>query len=304
MNGGKVLWLIEEARVNSDSLFSGETVALYQPLGVEDQLFRYGARINPSVIQDIECAPIRLSVRSGTGSSQIVPFPWFYYPLLRPSSKHPVTRNLNRVKGQYTNYIDTVGLDPAIKKTVLLETSERTRIMNPPFVISLKEAENAPDQNNFNRAHLPVAILLDGVFPSAFRNRMVSNLVNDRSFRIKAQSKPTRMIVVADADIIRNDVRREGKTLMPFPLGQDRVSGVTYGNSDFIVNCINYLTDENNLMELRSRELKMRLLNRGKIKNEKLKWQVINIAGPVLLVLIAGLIYNHFRKKIYSGSMS
>ena len=291
MNGGKIVWFAEAVRVNSDSLISGETVALYQPLNIEDQLFRYGVRINPSIVQDLECAPIRLSVKSGSGTSQIVPFPWTYYPLLKSMPAHPVTRNLNRVKGEYVNNIDTVGLNPSIKKTILLETSGFTRTVNPPFAIRLSEAENLPDENSFNRKALPVAVLLEGVFPSAFRNRMKS---------IKTESVPTKIIVVADGDIIRNEVRRTGVTGTPFPLGQDRASGITYGNSDFIINCLNYLVDDHNIMELRSRELKLRLLNRSMIKNERFKWQVINIAGPVLLVVLAGLFYSYFRRKIYT----
>ncbi len=119
MNGGKVLWLIDEVAVNADSLVYGETVGLYRPLNIEDQLFRYGVRINPSIVQDIECVPIRLMVMSGGTRQQVVPAPWVYYPLLKPSPDHPITRNLNRVEGEFVNYIDTVGLDQAIRKKIL-----------------------------------------------------------------------------------------------------------------------------------------------------------------------------------------
>jgi gliding-associated putative ABC transporter substrate-binding component GldG len=300
MKGGKVLWLAEETRINTDSLTTGETVALYQPLNLEDQLFRYGARINPAIVQDIECAPIRLSVRTGAGNSQVILLPWMYYPLLKPSPSHPITRNLNRIRGEYPNYLDTVGLNPAIRKTILLETSSHTRILNPPLIIRLKEAENIPDESTFNRSRLPVAVLLEGVFPSAFRNRMISGIVKDKSFRITTESVPTKMIIIADADIIRNEVKRTGVAETPYPLGQDRMSGITYGNSDFIVNCLNYLVDEKGIMELRSREIKLRLLDRNRIRNEKTEWQIINIFGPILLVVAAGFIYSWFRRKTYT----
>ncbi len=300
MKGGKVIWCVEEVKVNSDSLTGGETVALYRPLNIEDMLFRYGARVNPSVVQDLDCAPIRLSIKTGGDHQQIVPFKWVYYPLLTPAPSHPITRNLNKVKGEFVNYIDTVGLDPAIRKTVLLATSAFTRTLNPPFLIRLKEAESLPDEKSFNRSRLPVAVLLEGVFPSAFRNRMTQNLLQDKTLKIKTESKKSKMIVISDADIVRNEVRRMGTSETPFPLGQDKVTGQLYGNRDFIINCLNYLVDNTGIMELRSRELKLRLLDRTRVKNERLKWQIFNIAGPVLIVIIAGLIYSYFRKRMFT----
>ena len=300
MNGGKVIWCVEEVKVNSDSLTGGETVALYQPLNIEDQLFRYGVRVNPSIVQDLDCAPIRLSVKNGSGNQQIVPFPWVYFPLLNPASSHPITRSLNKVKGEFINYIDTVGLDPAIRKTILLTTSGFTRTLNPPLLIRLKEAESVPDEKSYNKSGLPVAVLLEGVFPSAFRNRMTEYLLQDKCFKIKTESVLTKMIVIADADIVRNEVRRVGSSETPYPLGQDKVTGQLYGNRDFLINCLNYMVDDKRIMELRSRELKLRLLDRTRVKNERMKWQLINIAGPVLFVIMAGLIYSCLRKKLYT----
>lgn len=300
MNGGKVLWLFDEVAVNSDSLVYGETVALYRPLNIEDQLFRYGARVNPAIIQDIDCGNIMLSIRSGSSQQQFLPFPWLYDPLLIPASNHSITRNLNRVKGVFSNYIDTVGLDPAIRKKVLLTTSNLSRILSPPLLISLKEAELVPDEKEFNKSNLPVAVLLEGVFPSAFINRMTGNLIDDKNFRIRTESEQTKMIVIADADIIINEVRRVGLEETPLNLGQDKYTGQIFGNRDFLINCLNYLVDDNGLMELRSRELKLRLLNNTKIKTEKFRWQLINIAGPVLIVLVAGIIYNYFRRRRFS----
>ncbi len=301
MKGGKVLWLFNEVAVNADSLAFGETVGLYRPLNIEDQIFRYGARVNPEIIQDLECMIIRLKVSTSGTNQQIVPVPWVYYPLLIPSANHPITRNLNRVKAEFANYIDTVGHDAAIKKTVLLTTSKFTRTLSPPLMISLKEAELTPNEKEFNKSNLPVAVLLEGVFPSVFRNRVVSNLTGDKNFKIITESRPTRQIVISDADIIRNEVRRVGVEETPLPLGQDKYTGQMFGNRDFLINCLNYLVDDHGIMELRSRELKLRLLDRMKLKSEKTKWQLINILGPVLLVISAGLIYNYFRKKKYTS---
>lgn len=300
MNGGKVVWLYEEVSVNTDTLVYGETVALYRPLNIEDQLFRYGARINPVIVQDLECMLIRLTVMSGGSPQQIVPAQWFYFPLLSPSSDHPVTRNLNKVKGEYTNYIDTVGLDRAISKRVLLSTSPFARTLSPPFIIRLKETELIPVESDFNKSNLPVAVLLEGVFPSAFRNRMTDHLIPDKNLTVKTESVRTKMIVIADGDIIRNEVRRSGTTEIHYPLGQDRYTGQIFGNRDFILNCLNYLVDDNGIMKLRSRELKLRLLDRNRIRIERLKWQLVNITVPVLIVILAGILYGFLRKKYYT----
>jgi len=300
MNGGKVIWLIDEVAVNSDSLVYGNTVGLYRPLNIEDQLFRYGVRVNPAVVQDLECSLIRLTVMSAEARQQVVSLPWPYYPLLLPSPNHPITRNLNRIIGEFTNYIDTVGLDQAIRKEVLLATSDFSRTLSPPLLISLKEAELTPDEKEFNKSNLPVAVLLEGIFPSAFKNRMTSNLIDDKNFIVKTESIDTKMIVIADGDIIRNEVRRAGLEESPLTLGQDKYTGQIFGNRDFLINCLNYLVDDNGIMELRSRELKLRLLDNSKIKSEKLKWQLINITGPVLIVLLAGLLYSYIRKRNYT----
>jgi ABC-2 type transport system permease protein len=237
---------------------------------------------------------------SGGTRQQVVPAPWVYYPLLKPSANHPITRSLNRVWGKFVNYIDTVGLDYAIRKKILLSTSDLSRTVTPPMLISLKEAEIPLAEKDFNKKNLPVAVLLEGTFPSAFKNRMVSNLTDDKNFRIRTESKETRMIVIADADIIRNDVKRSGMKETPLPLGQDKYTGELYGNKDFLVNCMNWLVDRNGIMELRSRELKLRLLNTHMIKTERLKWEMINIAGPILIVILAGLLYNYFRRRKYT----
>ncbi|MGC1391670.1 MAG: hypothetical protein WA816_11585, partial [Bacteroidales bacterium] len=296
----KVLWLIDEVAVNSDSLMFGQTAGLFRPLNIEDQLFRYGVRINHVIVQDIECVPIRLMVMSGGTRQQVVSAPWVYYPLLKPSANHPITRNLNRVEGEFVNSIDTVGLDPAIRKKILLSTSEFSRTISPPVMISLKEADRTPVEKDFNKPNLPVAVLLEGIFPSAFKNRMVSNFTEDKNLKIRTESKETRMIVIADADIIRNEVKKSGLNEISQPLGRDKYTGQEYGNRDFLINCLNWLVDKNGIMELRSRELKLRLLNSKMIKTEKVKWQIINILGPVIIVTLGGLFYNYFRRRKYT----
>jgi len=301
MKGGKVMWLFDEVAVNADSLVFGSTVGIYRPLNIEDQLFSYGARVNPEIVQDIESMILRMKVGKSNTNQQLVAVPWLYYPLLTPASDNPITRNLNRVKGEFTNYIDTVGLDPAVKKKILLSTSKFSRLLSPPLIISLKEAELTPNEKEFNKSNLPVAVLLEGKFTSVFKNRMTGNITDDKNLKIKTESVKTKLIVIADADIIRNDVRRVGLKETPLPLGQDRYTKQMYGNSDFLINCLNYLVDDNGIMELRSRELKLRLLNTSLIKQGKFRWQLLNIAGPVLIVILAGFLYNFLRRRTYSG---
>lgn len=298
MHGGKAVWLIDEVRVSSDTLAAlGETLAMYQPLNVEDMLFRYGARINPEIIQDLECQVIRLSVSTSPDQQQMISTSWIYNPMLVPSPTHPITRNINRIKGEFVNSVDTVGLDPAIKKTILLTSSATAKTITPPTMIRLSETEEMPDESQYNKSNIPVAILLEGTFPSAFKNRMTGQYVDDPSYKVLTESVDTKMIVIADGDIIRNDVEvTNAGGLSPLSLSQDNNTGEPLGNRDFIVNSLNYLVNDNGLMDLRSREVKLRLLDKVKIRNERLKWQIINVICPVLIVILAGIIYNYLRR--------
>jgi ABC-2 type transport system permease protein len=204
------------------------------------------------------------------------------------------------VAGKFVNTIDTVGFDPAIRKSILLTTSDFSKTLTPPLLISLREADQIPDEKEFGKSKLPVAILLEGVFPSAFRNRMTGSLVSDPAFKLKEESTETKMIVIADGDIIRNEIQRSGASAGFYPLGKDRYTDELLGNRDFLVNCVNYLVDDNGLMELRSREVRLRLLDRNKLRASKNMWQAVNVAGPVLIVIISGMIYGWIRKRKYT----
>ncbi len=299
MNGGRVLWLAEEVTVNADSLVAGSTVALYEPLTISDMLFRYGARINPVIVQDADCMLIPLKVTNPGGEAQYVPTPWVYYPLLRPSQDSPITRNLNRVKAEFASTVDTVGRDLRVRKSILLTTSPETRTVMPPLVISLEEADQLVPDAMFNAGPLPVAVLLEGTFSSVFANRMAGSIMGDPGLVTVTESKPTKMIVVADGDIIRNEITWEGGNPEPLTLGLDRYTMQTFGNKDFLVNCINYLVNDNGLIEMRSRELKPRLLDQARIKSRRSLWQVVNTVVPVLIIILAGVAYNALRRRHY-----
>jgi len=295
MKGGRVLWLAEEVYVDSDSLAYGETVAFYNPLGLGDMLFRYGARINPAIVQDIECLRIPLKILGPNNQSQITPVPWPYYPLLVPSPGHPVTRNINRVKGEFVNSIDTVGLDTAVKKSIILTSSAYSRTINPPVLISLNETNSPPGVSEFTRKNIPVAVILEGTFTSVFRNRLIPGITD--AVQVMETSVPTRQIVVADGNIIRNEVSVSGGSAVPLPLGQDRYTMQTFGNKDFIINSLNWLVDDNGLMELRSREMRLRLLDKAFVRKNLGVIRILNIIVPVLLLAVAGLLYSWLRKK-------
>lgn len=299
MNGGRVLWLAEEVTVNADSLVAGSTVALYEPLTISDMLFRYGARINPVIVQDADCMLIPLKVTNPGGEAQYVPTPWVYYPLLRPSPDSPITRNLNRVKAGFASTVDTVGRDSRVRKSILLTTSPEARTVMPPMVISLEEADQLVPDAMFNAGPLPVAVLLEGTFSSVFANRMAGSIMGDPGLVTATESKPTKMIVVADGDIIRNEISWEGGNPEPLTLGLDRYTMQTFGNKDFLVNCINYLVNDNGLIEMRSRELKPRLLDQARIKSQRSLWQVVNTVVPVLIIILAGVVYNALRRRHY-----
>lgn len=300
MNGGRVLWMAEAVRTDADSLTAGSTVALYEPLSIDDMLFRYGARINPVIIRDADCLLIPLKIEGEGGGSQYIPSPWYYYPLLRPSQEHPVTRNLNRVKAEFAGTVDTVGRNPAVRKSVLLTTSPRSGILSPPAVISLDEAAEPIPETMLSSGPLPVAVLLEGTFTSIFANRNAESIMGESGLTTITESRPAKMIVIADADIVRNEISWNSGRAEPLTLGLDRYTMQTFGNKDFIVNCVNYLVNDNGLIEMRARELKPRLLDATRIKSERGVWQVVNTVIPVIIIAAAGMIFNLLRRRHYT----
>jgi len=299
MRGGKVMWLIDGANVHTDSLTTANmTFALASELNLEDQLFIYGVRINPVVVQDMMYHPIHVTLAEGP--ARMSQAPWLYYPLVAPSPKHVITRNLGHVWHRYASDIDTLRHDSGIRKSILLQTSELSRTRSLPCLISLNEIQRMPEMQQFNKPHRITAVLLEGHFPSVFRSRNARNLFPELQEKQAEKSVDTKMLVVADGDIACNDVRYTPNGAVPsFPLGFDRYTGQTFANKDFLVNALNYLTDDAGLMNLRNREFKLRLLNKQKVASEQLKWQVINLILPMLLLLAGGLAYNRWRHHCY-----
>jgi len=301
MHGGKLLWLIDPVQVNTDSLVTGTTYALYFPLNIEDQLFRYGVRINPNLIRDIQCHVIPVNKGMSGGQPQWQLTPWYYYPLVAPPAGNTITRNLNLILFQFASVIDTVGDDPGIVKKVLLASSPYSDIVEVPAIISLRETDRQPGEQEFKESFKPLAVLAEGQFQSVFNNRPVPPQVSRRQgMTFRNISRLTKMIVVSDGDVIRNDVTMssQGGPVIG-QLGMDRYTSQVFGNKEFILNAVNYLTDATGLMELRGREFKLRLLDKKRITDERTGWILLNTAGPVIVVILFGILFNLRRKSRY-----
>ena len=299
MNGGKVLWFLDVVRVSLDSLLDGSTYAFYSPVNIDDQLFRYGVRINPDLVKDIQCHVIPVNKGLAGGSPQWSLSPWFYFPVISPSDKYPVTKSLNMIKLEFASSIDTVGEPGKIIKEVLLATSPYTKLVQLPELVSLSESDIAPKELEFNSSSVPVGVILEGSFESVFKNRSIPEGVSGGPPQIKTSGDRTSMLVVSDGDIIKNEVLPTADGPAIEPLGFDRYTSQVFGNSDFILNAVNYMTDETGLITLRGRELKLRLLDREKVRDERLKWELINLVLPSIIIILAGLVINIYRKKAY-----
>jgi ABC-2 type transport system permease protein len=271
---------------------SGTTYALSMPLNLENQLFKYGVRINPNLVLDMRSGAIPIPVNK---KYQLMP--WFYFPLLLQSNNHPIVNNLNLVKGEFASTLDTVSV-PDVKKTYLLSTSKYTSIQNAPARIDVRIVFKEPDVRMFNVAYKPVAVLLEGKFESLYKNHVPPGIDSIPQIKFKEKSPLTKMIVVSDGDLIKNAVQHS--TNRAYPLGYDIYSKQTYGNSNFILNAINYLCDDSGLLEVRSRELKLRMMDRKKTVEEKLKWQTMNTAVPIALVILYGISQAIIRKRKFS----
>lgn len=287
LNGGKMLWLAEMTSMETDSLFNenGSAVALYRDLNLGDYFFSYGLRINPALVNDLYSAPIILASGSGN-NTRFNPYPWFYSPLTSSPNDHPIINNIEAVKFEYANPIDTLAND--IKKTVLLSSSPQSKVEGVPLQISLEMVSKKPDLETYNAGEQPLAVLLEGEFTSVYKNRV-------KPFELESHidtGKPSKMLVVSDGDVIKNDLQQG----QPLELGFERYTGNTYGNKEFLLNAVNYLLDDTGLINIRSKEINLAFLDKEKAASERQKWQLINLAGPLVLLLLFGIGFYYFRR--------
>ncbi len=302
MQGGKVLWLISPVQVSSDSLSKGhQTLAFPRDLNLNDQLFKYGIRLNYDLLQDVECARIRVNTAPPGAAPQFTLHPWYYSPLLIPADDHPLSRNLNRLFAEFVSSIDTVSGNPSVRKDIILTTSPYARAVKSPSTVSLRNIDNPPARELFNRPFIPAGVLLEGKFTSNFKNRMLEPLGISPGKTIE-ESRPTKMAVIADGGIITNPADYSTNPPRTSEMGFDRVSGQTFGNREFLLNAVYYLNDETGIIHLRSQTQKLRLLDKVKLREEKPFWQWLNVLAPLLLTGIWGILYNLLRRRRFARS--
>lgn len=296
MHGGKVLFLVDPLLCSMDSVQSkGETYAISNFTGIEDPLFRYGVRLNTNLVMDMQCSkvPIITGVY-GDNTPQFTYYPWNFFPIASPNANHIITEKINPVKFQFVSSIDTIQNN--IQKTPLLFSSNNSRIMNTPAIVSLEILKQRQDARLFTLSNLPIAMLLEGKFISAFRHRLTPEMESNEMIAFKSECDTNNaMIVVADGDVIRNDFANN----QLLPLGYDKYTREMFGNKEFLINCVNYLSGDQDMIPLRSREVVMRKLDIVKAEREKTFWQIINIGLPIILVILIGFIISLLRKRKY-----
>ncbi len=295
MNGGKMIMAVDPIVMENDSLSNEQAIAYPIPrdLGIDEMLFRYGLRLNSGLIKDLNFGPIALAAGQGR-NTQYQAFPWPYYPISKgnPQSdqENTITKNIEDVKFEYSGSIDT--LKTPNSKTVLLATSENTQIVTLPAVVSLAEIEQQPDPSQFTASSQPLAVLTEGALTSAYKNRVKPFDTPSH----KDQSNESALLLIADGDILKNQVDRG----QPQDLGYDRKTGVFYGNKEFMMNSVNYLLDDSGIIELRNKDIKIPFLNTQKAYGERFKWQMINLVLPLVVLGIFGLLFTLSRKRKYT----
>ncbi len=299
MHGGKVIWLIDNHTADLQNFQQSPTyLATPLELNIEDILFRYGVRINYDLALDLYCSQIPIIETVG-GNPQPKLFPWVFYPLAVSRNNHPIVKNIDPI---WFRFASSIGIlkNPNINPIILAATSTYSRTQALPFEIYLLGAKQKPNPNLFNRKDVVLATLLEGEFTSLYLNQYTSdlqNLLDKQNVDFRGKSYKNKMIVIADGDVIANDLDSKGSVI---PLGYDRYGQQQYANKDFILNCVEYLVDDNNLIEARNREVKMRLLDKAQLLEKKELWQFLNFAIPIFFIAIFGFIYLKSRQKKYA----
>jgi gliding-associated putative ABC transporter substrate-binding component GldG len=295
INGGKTVWLIDQVAMEMDSLYnsSGTTLAYPRDLNLNDMFFKYGIRINPDLIKDERGSPIKLATGEPGTATQYQQFNWKFAPQVYPESKHPIVKNLGGIKFDFASPIDT--LKNGIKKTVLLQSSPYSRKIGSPSEISLNMvSEETSPTDYLNKGNMPLSVLLEGSFHSMFENRVLP--FDQKNFENKGTA--SKMIVVSDGDIIRNQLDINGQ---PVELGYDQRSGNLYDNKDFLLNCVNYLLDDNGLINIRSKDLDLPLLDKEKVYQNYNLIQILTIGLPVGILMLFGALFTYLRKRKYAN---
>ena len=300
MRGGKALWMVDPVYADMDSLQKqNQTIGITNEINLSDLFFNYGVRMNNNLVMDLNGLPIPIVTGKVGNQPKTEYLPWCFFPVITPTSQNPIVKNLNAIKFEFVGSLDTLDT-PGIKKTILLSTSKYSRVLDAPALISLDLLHQDPDPSQFNQPGQSVAVLLEGKFVSLFLNRVPPEISGAPQIGFIDKSKQTQMIVISDGDVAKNQIQsgQAGPTVLP--AGYDRFTGQQFGNRDLVLNCMNYLCDDSGLLSVRSRELKLRLLDASRVKTEELKWQLINTIVPVMLVVFFGISQFYYRKQRYS----
>ncbi len=297
MRGGKAMFFLDMVQMNLDSIAMGGAYAFGYDLNLTDLLFRYGVRPAIDLVQDMQMGMILLNVGTLGDRPNLQPVQFPYYVTLNKFAAHPSVRNLNGIYARFFGTIDTVRAD-AVQKTPLVFTNQYSRTKKVPTMVSLDELKADLDKSLYQKQHLPVAYMLEGKFTSLFKNRYAP--AGLAQTKIIPESKPTKVLVFADGDLLKNEIdRRTGK---PLPLGYEMISQQTYSNKDFVLNSLSYMLDDQGLILSRSRQITLRPLDRFRTEDERFFWQILNLVLPLVLVLAFGIFRYVWRKKKYEGT--
>jgi gliding-associated putative ABC transporter substrate-binding component GldG len=292
MNGGRLMFLIDALRVNMDSAAGAGTVATAYETGLNDLLFKYGVRINPNYVVDLNCGDFPVVAGNIGNQPQIRMLPWPYFPIITNYGNHPVVKNTDAVMARFTSTIDTVKA-VGVEKIPLMLTSARSKVLGSPIQVSFNDLQSELLPEKFQAGPQAIGYLLEGNFTSLFANRFPPKGF-DRSTTIE-KGKASKIIVISDGDLIRNDLSIEDGT--PLALGVEPYTQTTYGNEDLIMNLIDYLVDDFGLVETKSKEIKIRPLDKIKVKEQRTWLQLINVGLPIVLIILFGIVKAFYRKK-------
>ncbi len=294
INGGKTMWLIDQVTMEMDSLYTetGSNLAYPRDLNLNDMFFKYGIRIKPDLIKDVQASPIALATGKQGSATQYTQFPWLYSPAIFPEIKNPIVSNLDMIKFEFANPIELLKND--IKKTVLLHSSKYSKPVGTPIEVSLNIVSEQPDPKEYsqNSGYIPTAVLLEGKFNSVYQNRVLP--FEDNTF--SATGKPTKMIVISDGDVVKNQL---DKNYQPLELGYDKWTNKLYANKEFMMNCVNYLLDDNGLINIRSKEVDLPLLDQEKVYENYTQSQIITVGLPIVILTLFGIVFTFLRKRKY-----
>jgi gliding-associated putative ABC transporter substrate-binding component GldG len=302
MNGGKVVWLIDKIAMDLDSLTGRKDyIPTEYDLKLDDLLFRYGARIQPDLALDFQCTTIKLVTGRLGSAPQFTPFNYPYHIVSIPQSNNPIVKSLAPVNFLFVNTIDTLRTKTPVKKTILLSTTEKSRLQFLPLRMNFDFLKYELDPTKFNKGPQALAVLLEGEFSSLFENRISADMADGLQkigVPFRPLSLPTRMIVVADGDIAKNKYNLKKQQYSP--LGYNEFVEYRFANKDFLMNSIEYLLDDNGVIAARGKDVKLRLLNTSKAKSEREYWQFVNIGLPLIVLSIFGVIYQRLRRRRYT----